>query len=177
MPHESNSNAPSSAKTSTTPPVTSLSESQYLAQQQADAKKAIERSLEQLRAELMQSADPRAWMQTHPWMTLCASAVAGFVASAATVPSKEQQALNRLAKLEEVVARAEHPERFNGNGQRKSGGAITGIIYRIVQPMIVSTLTGFLSGKAAAEEPTGGMEPGAAATVPDEALRGADPGI
>src|SRR5688572_22493693 len=146
MPHDSNSSAPSSARTSSKPPATPLSESQYLTKQQADAKKAISRTAEQLRGDLMQLADPRGWMQTHPWATLAASAVAGFSATAAVVPSKDQQALKRLQKLEEAIARAEHPERFDGKASKKAGGSgITGMMYRVVQPMIISTLTGFLS--------------------------------
>src|SRR5687768_1570686 len=100
MPHDSNSNAPSSARTSSKPPATPLSESQYLAKQQADAKKAITRTLDELRHDLIGAADPRGWMQMYPWMTMATTAAASFVATAAVVPSKEQQALNRLTKLE-----------------------------------------------------------------------------
>src|SRR4051812_4191998 len=102
MPHDSNSSAASSAKTSSKPPATTLTEAQYLIKQQADAKKAISRTIDGLKSDLVQAADPRAWMQVHPWATMAASAVAGFAATAAVVPSKEQQALKRLEKLEEV---------------------------------------------------------------------------
>ena len=47
--------------------------------------------------------DPRAWMRAAPWTTLAAAAVTGFVAAAAAVPSKEQQALKRLREIEKAL--------------------------------------------------------------------------
>ena len=153
----------------------------YLAMQLAAREEVATRTLDELKHDLMGAADPRAWMQVHPWMTLASSAVAGFVATAAVVPSKEQQALNRLRKLEESLERAEHPERFpdekSAAKAKAGGGGIRGLVYRVIQPMIVSTLTGFLSGKAAAPaDATGGVEPGMEA-MPAEAAVTADPGI
>src|SRR4030095_488402 len=103
MPHDSNSSVPSSAKTSSKPPATPLTEAQYLTKQQADAQKAITRTLEQLKLDLVKTAAPRAWMLGPPGATLGVTAVAGFVAAAAMVPSKEQQALRKLRELEEAL--------------------------------------------------------------------------
>src|SRR5215217_2801559 len=103
MPHDSNSNAPSSDKTSGNAPATPLSESAYLAQQANDARAAISRAVDDLKREMLHSVDPGAWMKTHPWATMGAAAVAGFVAAAATIPSKEQAALKRLAEIEKAL--------------------------------------------------------------------------
>src|SRR5687767_7894931 len=161
MPHDSNINAPPSAKTLSKQPATPLSEAEFLVKQQADAKKAISRTVDELKRDLVKAADPRAWMQVHPWATLVATTVAGFAAAAATIPSKEQQALSRLEKIEEALDAAERG-RVDGDGHaRKSSkrGALGGYAFRLLQPMIISTLTGFISGKAAAEPPTGGANP------------------
>ena len=39
----------------------------------------------------------------YPWLTLGASTVAGFVATSLLVPSKEDQALKKLAKIERAL--------------------------------------------------------------------------
>jgi hypothetical protein len=180
MPHDSNSNAPSSAKTSSKRPATPLTEAQYLAKQQADAQKAITRTLAQLKLDLVKTADPRAWMNVHPWATLGAAAVAGFAAAATVVPSKEQQALKKLRELEEALEAREHPER-DGNGRKKSTmSGIGGMVFRIIQPMIISTLTGFLSGKAAAEpiaDPQAGPMPESQDFTTQATPTGVDAGI
>src|SRR4051794_14895143 len=78
-------------------------EAAFLAQQAVDAKAAISRALSELGSGLGQAANLNAVMRQHPWMTLGASAVAGFFATAALVPSKEDQALKKLAKIERAL--------------------------------------------------------------------------
>ena len=128
----------------------------------------------------MKTADPRAWMNVHPWATLGVAAVAGFATAATVVPSKEQQALRKLRELEEALERKEHPER-DGTGRRKSAlGGLGGFVYRIIQPMVISTLTGFLSGKAAAEpstEPQAGPMPESEDFTTQATPTGVDAGI
>jgi hypothetical protein len=176
MLHDNNSSAPASARTSNKPAKTPLTESQYLRKQQADARRAIEHTLSELKLDLIKTADPRAWMQMHPWATLGASAIAGFVTTAAFVPSKEQQALDRLAKIQETLARHEHPERFDGNGNEGGKSRIGGLIYRVIQPMFISTVTGFVTGKAAAA-PQAGPSPESEPFTTAAAPTGVDSGI
>src|SRR4051812_41641164 len=124
MPHDNSSNAPASERTTKSAatdrgnkpdapageaalppqqaasdreskPDAPASESAFLTKQAADAKAAIARVSEELKNDLAKGVDPRAWMQVAPWTTLASAAVAGFLAAAATIPSKEEQALRR----------------------------------------------------------------------------------
>jgi len=56
-----------------------------------------------IKAKLGQGVDPKAWAREHPWVTIGAAAVAGFAATAALVPSKEEQALKKLAAIERAL--------------------------------------------------------------------------
>src|SRR3954452_3884664 len=102
MAHDSSNSGPSSGQTSTSVPKAqqALGESEFLTKQAADAKAAISRVVSDMKNDLAKSADPRGWMQVAPWTTLGVAAVAGFVAAAVAVPSKEDQALKRLKKIE-----------------------------------------------------------------------------
>ncbi len=94
-------------------------ESQNLTKEASDAKAAIGRTVTQLKHELGQSADPRAWVKAHPWATLAAAAVAAFAAVELMVPSAEEKTIKHLATLEAAIRRetqtAAKPE-TNGNG-------------------------------------------------------------
>jgi len=138
-----------------------LTESQYLAKQAADAKAAISNSIAELGRELSQSADPRAWMQVHPWATLGAAAVAGFAAAGLMVPSKEEQALNRLAKLEAALNVKDH----NGNGHHnpdrnsskpESPSLLVKLAHTALtaaQPLISSVIAGMTANMTAQPDP------------------------
>jgi hypothetical protein len=103
-------------------------------------------------------------MRNHPWLTLAASAVAGFAASAALVPSKEEQALKKLAKIERALNPAPPPKRkadddasaSDGDGTTayKSGRSsfartLLGEVIKAVQPAVVSMLTAGVAGHVA----------------------------
>lgn len=69
-----------------TPPPRNLdqeSESEFLQHEAQQARQAIERSLEELKASLHTAADLRLWAQHHPWLTVGAASAAGFAAGAA----------------------------------------------------------------------------------------------
>src|SRR4051794_5711562 len=100
------SSAPSSERTSSAKPATPIGESQFLTDQANQASAAISGAISQIKQDLVKGNDPRYWAKERPWMTVAAAAVGGFVAATVAVPSKEEQALKRLAKLE----RALHPE-------------------------------------------------------------------
>jgi hypothetical protein len=182
MPLDSNKNASSTGRTSSNAPrtprnETPLSEADFLARQAADAKAAIGAVVNDLKRDLAQGADPRAWMQVAPWTTLAAAAVGGFVAAAAVVPSKEQQTLRRLRKIEEALKPKRHVEdAVNGDGVRKveSGqgsflAGLAGQILRSVQPVLMSALTAGITAKTVdKDQPTGGTEPGNVAYGPAE---------
>src|SRR5947208_2034202 len=80
-----------------------LSESEYLEKQARDAQAAMSRVLQDLKTRLGQGVDPKAWAREHPWIAVGAAAVAGFAATAALVPSKEEQTLKKLAAIERAL--------------------------------------------------------------------------
>jgi hypothetical protein len=186
MPHDSNSNAPASAPTSPSAPSdreskpdAPASESAFLTKQAADAKAAIARVSEELKNDLAKGIDPRAWMQVAPWTTLASAAVAGFLAAAATIPSKEEQALRRLRKMEKALGEDEYDRAHEQNGHaRRKGrdraksetgkgsllGAAMGSLMAAVQPVLVSALTTAMGGRAAPPPP--GAQPATDGTVP-----------
>lgn len=170
MPHDSKQNEPGTGPTSTSAPRTPQSEAEFLAKQAADAKAAIGAVVNDIKRDLTQGVDPRAWMQVAPWTTLGAAAVAGFLAAAAAVPSKEQQTLKRLKKIEEALGpkrqsvdaavNGDHVSKVeSGRGSFLSG--LAGQVLRSVQPVLMSALTAGITAKTAAgaDKPTGGTDP------------------
>src|SRR3954462_1853514 len=79
------------------------SEAAFLLRQAAEAKAAIAQTAKDMGANLGHAVDVRLWTKDHPWSMLAAAVVGGFAAAAALVPSEEQQALNKLRKIEEAL--------------------------------------------------------------------------
>ena len=104
-------------------------------------------------------------MKQYPWATLGASAVAGFVAAAALVPSKEEQALKKLAAIEKALnpppPRRSEPEEDVGSVDGKRGAqdyksgrsgmltAILGEVIGAIKPAVVSLLSSGIAAHAA----------------------------
>lgn len=141
-----------------------MGESAYLTRQAQLAKQAMGRAASELGAVAARAADPRPWAQHHPWMTLGASAVAGFVATALLVPSKEQSALKRLAEIERALnpqpPAPKHPSKGdNGNvesgehgyktGRQSFGRALMTEVIGALKPAIISLISAGVSAKAA----------------------------
>ena len=133
-----------------------LTEAQYLQQQQAAALSALTGALKDMTRGLGQTADPRRWMQTHPWMTLVSAAVAGFAAAAVAVPSKEQQALKKLEAIERALYShrnghqgPEEKRPSDGDGAKKSGGFLATILHELLgaaKPLIMTLLSSHMGG-------------------------------
>ena len=144
-----------------------ISEAEFLRQQADEARKALSAAFGDLSRNLRDGIDPRGWTKEHPWASLAGAAVAGFAAAAAFVPSKEEQALRRLAKIEKALM----PERFassrgaSRDGQTDSGedggakdfskgrigflGAIGRQVLETIKPALMSALTAGITAKAA----------------------------
>jgi hypothetical protein len=157
-----------------------VGESAYLQRQQQLARQAMSRAVGDLFSFGKQTADPGKVMAAHPWVTLASSAAAGFAAAAVAVPSKEQQALRKLAKIEQAL-NLNPPERHARNGKAspaadgaaaddfdvsgksgeqayKSGRsslmrAILGEMVGALKPAIVSLLTAGVTGAVAKPSP------------------------
>ena len=139
------------------------SEADFLTLQQEHAKKAIARAAAEIKDALAQGVDPGAWMKQYPWATLGASAVAGFVATAMLVPSKEEQALKKLAAIEKALnpppPRRHDPDDVGsvagtrGAQDYKSGRsgmltAIMGEVIGAIKPALISLLTSGVTASA-----------------------------
>jgi hypothetical protein len=140
------------------------SEGDFLTLQQEHAKAAIGRAVSELKNALAGGVDPRPWMKQYPWATLGASAVAGFVAASMLIPSKEEQALKKLAAIEKALnppppRRPEPPtDAGSVDGKRgvedyKSGrsgmlSAIMGELVGAIKPAVISLLTSGVTASA-----------------------------
>src|SRR4051794_16509746 len=144
-------------------PADKLSDADFLNRQAEEAMAAIKRTLAQMKGDLAEGANPVEWAREYPWLTLGASAVAGFVATSMLVPSKEEQALRKLARIERALnpeRRRREPARdedSNGNGKSDppdaGGGGLMGMLARelikTLRPALVSLVTAGVAGKVA----------------------------
>jgi hypothetical protein len=128
------------------------------------ARAAISNVIGEIKRDVATSVDPRAWLQVHPWTTMASAAVAGFVAAAAVVPSKEQQALKRLAAIEKALSPstkrrdADAADDDPGAAQVEKGrgsflSGVAGHLLRAIQPVLMSAVTAGVTAKVA--EPNG----------------------
>ncbi|HWE05025.1 MAG TPA: hypothetical protein VG326_21635 [Tepidisphaeraceae bacterium] len=148
MNDQGDTKAPSSAGD----PSAMMSESDYLQQQAQAAKAAIAEAFGELKGDLARGVDPREWMQTHPWITLASAAVAGFAAAAATIPSKEEQALKKLAAIEKAI-HGRHGDPSNGHSgdgdKKKEPGGMMAMVLRevigAVKPAVIAVLSAHLN--------------------------------
>ena len=119
-----------------------------------------------MKSRLGQGVDPKAWAAEYPWVTVGAAAVAGFVAAATLIPSKEEQALKRLAAIERAL-HPPPPPREDGNGDAKKegrGGMLGTILHEaiaILRPTLLSMMTaGLAAGQVAPDGPAQPQQPG-----------------
>ncbi len=128
------------------------SESEFITRQAQEAMNAIANTLGRMKDDARKTADPRLWTKEYPWASLAAAAVGGFVAASVTVPSKEQQALKRLARIEETLYPNGRDHTTSPEEARKDN-SILGTIFsnaaRSLQPLIMSAITGAITGKIA----------------------------
>lgn len=168
------------------------SEADFLTLQQEHAKAAIARAMNELKGALAEGVDPRAWMQQNPWATMGAAAVAGFVATTLLVPSREQQALKKLAEIERALnpeprrraerERDEHPDSVDGKagadaykgGKQSFMTALMGEAIKAVRPALISLLTAGVTAKAS--KPSDEEMAAAAAAGQNQAANGGPSG-
>jgi len=137
-------------------PQTHTSESQFLTDQANAAKDAISACVNQIKADVRHGVDPRLWAKEYPWATLAAAAVGGFVTASMTVPSKEQQALKRLEKIERALHIPESERAASSAEKAKHKGIFSDIVsgaLKNLQPILMSAITGAITGKVAQPSP------------------------
>jgi hypothetical protein len=147
------------------PPRNGLNEAEYLAREAGDAKDAIARTLDEMRASLKAAGDVRAWARTYPWTTLGAAAATGFLVAAALAPSrrrrdKEDAALQeRILTDEQIAARLRQLAAEDG---RRGEGPLHTIIASLVKtlgPAVQSAVTAAILAKEAPHASPNGEPP------------------
>ena len=132
-----------------------VSEAQYLREESAAALASVQHTLDELKSDVFGLADPRPLLKSHPWLTLASAAVAGFTAAAVAVPSKDQQALRRLAAIHRAM-NARHPADGNGHEEGKHKPSQEGIgaflvreAVGLIKPVLFALVTSQLNPKPA----------------------------
>lgn len=134
-------------------PATGLTEAEFLQQEAAKARAAIADAFADLRNNLKSTVDPHVLTRDHPWIAISTAAVAGFAAAVTLIPSKEQQALNKLAQLE----RARHappPPAAAASDNPAGAGGILGTIaaeaLKTLRPLVTALLSAGIARAASA---------------------------
>ena len=161
-------------------------ESEYLRQQANEAKAAITRTFAELGGRLGQSVDVRLWTKQSPWLTLGSATVAAFVATSLLVPSKEQQALRKLAAIERALtpapptaAAVPKADENGANAAQYQPGKqslltmITRELIGAIKPAVISILTAGVTASQA--KPTEAEMQAAAAKQSADQAAGAPP--
>jgi len=94
----------------------------------------MSKAFAEMKARLGQGADPKLWAKEYPWMTVGAAAVAGFLTAYTLIPSKEEQALKRLARIERALnpprpRHEDHPSNGNEKKEEAQGGMLSTILH------------------------------------------------
>ena len=114
---------------------------------------AITRVWHEATARLGQGADPTQWARQYPWITVGAAAVAGFVAASGLIPSKEQQALKKLAAIEQALNPP--PAAANGHEKKEGRGLLATLALEaigILRPVLASLLASAAGGPPASHD-------------------------
>lgn len=150
---------------------TESTEAEYLAQQAQAAQDAMMQAWSELKSKLGQGVDPAAWAKQHPWIAVGGAAVAGFAATTALIPSKEQQALRKLAELERALhPPAPHPT--NGDARKEKSSFLATIAleaFALLRPVLTSIVTSQMGGGAVGTNPPPQESNGHAPSDPPDA--------
>lgn len=142
-------------------PSAELSEAEFLQRQANEAKAALVRALSDVKDKLGEGANPAVWAKEYPWISVGVAAVAGFVGTALLVPSREQQALAKLAAIERALhppppkAKVDHDVdgREDAKAYKAGSSSMMTVIVRellgAIRPALVSLITAGMAGKVA----------------------------
>jgi hypothetical protein len=145
-----------------------LSEADFLAHEANDARKAISAVTSEMTGAVGAAVDPRPLVGKHPWLSLSAAAVAGFVGAAMVTPSRQDAAIKKLetlskalrAAMGEKVSQVKEAGEGSDNHEKKPlGEEIVSMIFNhIVKPAVTATIVAKM--KPASPEPaTNGSHP------------------
>lgn len=162
----------SEASTSVLPKAAS-SETDFLKRQAEQAHAAMTRALANAKAGLAEGMDPREWTRAYPLVAIGSALAAGFVAAVMTIPSKEDQEIARLAKIQEAL----HPKpaaEASGNGVAKEHTSIWKTLLleaaHLIRPVLGALLMAGLKGqKSGSSDGQGYGTPAGGSTAGDGA--------
>ena len=145
-----------------------MSDSKYLEDQAEAAKDAMGRAWSEFVSGMGKSADPRQWAKAHPWITMASATVAGFAAASTLVPSKEEQALKKLAAIERALHIDGHSRReTNGDAAKEpKEGFLTRLMkeaFASAGPILANILTAQMKPPPPEQSSAGGPPPSAQA--------------
>ncbi len=103
-----------------------MNESEFLANESADAKAAMQNSITELKQTVLQAADVRMWTRDYPWASVSSALLAGFGAAALVTPRRDESIREHLAKVA-GSARGE----ANSEPKRKRRGWISRILWQL----------------------------------------------
>jgi len=135
------------------------SEAVFLQEQAANAKAAFKQTLNEVTHGLANGVDPRAWTAEHPWVAVATAAAAGFAAASFLIPSKEEQALKRLAAFERALGLRQDGKSYrttpeNGadtspTGKPEKKGFLPSIASELIRSMGPALASALTAGAAA----------------------------
>jgi hypothetical protein len=148
-----------------------LTDGEYLRAEAENAKAALKGALDDAKAALTGAVDPREIARAHPFVALGSAAVAGFVAALVAIPSKEQQALHRIEKLQ----RAMHPDpstakETNGTSKPAAPSLLSTILKELIailKPILIAAVTAGINPPAPPPVEPAPTDPGAPNPGPD----------
>ena len=152
-----------------TPPA--RSEAAYLKQRRSDALKGLKVATGDVVGSVKEIADPTPWIKRYPYRAAGGAAAVSLVAAYLATPSRAKKLARRLATIERIMdaeakANGIDPKRLKAGKKPRPywQRLLIGLVVRQVKPVLLSTITGLLSG-ALAGQATG-----------DDADAGPDPG-
>jgi hypothetical protein len=125
------------------------------------AGKAMSATMHEMADQLAKAADPRAWTQEHPWYSVGAAAILGFMAASALTPARGESFKERLEELfpehpAPPPEPAHAPKAAPGqpNSQKPSHmSSIMGHLVDAVKTALVSTISSAVTAKVHQDGP------------------------
>jgi hypothetical protein len=178
MQDDTHTSASASDATPPERPRDKLSEAEFLHREAADAKDAIARTVDEMRATLKDVGDVAAWARSYPWTTLGAAAATGFLVAAALAPRRkrrddEDAALQQRILTDEQIAARLRELAAEDDGKRGPGPmqAMVSTLIKTLGPAVEAAVTAAITAKAAEQASENGhaadnAEAGDAAQAP-----------
>jgi hypothetical protein len=133
----------------------------FLRQQAEEARAALSRAANDLKAAVAGTLDPRLIPRRYPFITVGAIAVTGFLAALVAIPSREQQELKRLERIRRAMYPQPEPTKpAQADGHAPSDAAAKPPLWvtllregvQAARPILISLVTASLKARQEATE-------------------------